>query len=97
MSGNFVMVYIVVMIISSVVAGLIAQGKMRSYYGFLLLGLIFGPLAILVAVLVGPGQAAAPEGMHAVKCPRCNAEQNVPTSGNQEFECWQCRLVSSCR
>lgn len=89
-----ILVYLGVAIISAVVAGLIAQQKQRSYYGFLLLGLIFGPLAVLAAVLVGPGKAEAPSGMRAVKCPRCNAEQNVGT-GHGEFECWQCNLVTA--
>ncbi len=95
MLGTYVTLYVVIILICAVAAGLIAQEKRRSYYGFLLLGIIFGPLAVLVAVLIGPGKVAVPVGMRAVQCPRCNAEQNIPEGGAREFECWQCKLVTA--
>lgn len=33
----------------------------------------------------------APAGLRAVRCPRCNAEQNVPVNAGSA-ECWQCHL-----
>lgn len=80
--------------ICGIVAGLIASHKDRSQGGFFLLGFFFGPIGILAAVLVAPGRPAAPRGTRAVTCPRCNAQQNV-ASTQPDYECWQCKLVSS--
>ncbi|MDV8008633.1 hypothetical protein [Rhodococcus sp. IEGM 1318] len=76
-----------------VIAAVIASWKDRSQGGFFVLGFLFGPIGILVAVLAASGTPPAPKGTRAVVCPRCNAQQNVPTSQFQ-YECWQCKLVS---
>ena len=79
-----------VSVVCIVAAGIIALRKNRSENLFALLGLIFGPLGVLAAVLVSPG---VPKGMQAVSCPRCNAKQNIP-AGQTTFECCQCKDVA---
>ena len=79
-----------VSIICILAAGIIAKRKNRSENLFAMLGLIFGPLGVLAAVLVSPG---VPKGMQAVTCPRCNAKQNIP-AGQTTFECCQCKQVT---
>jgi len=79
-----------VSVICIVAAGIIALRKNRSENLFAVLGLIFGPLGVLAAVLVSPG---VPKGMQAVSCPRCNAKQNIP-AGQTTFECCQCKHVA---
>ncbi|MFF1555301.1 hypothetical protein ACFVX3_30205 [Rhodococcus erythropolis] len=83
----------VVGLICAMIAGAIASRKDRSQGGFFTLGLFFGPIAILAAVLVAPGRPTAPYGMRAEACPRCNAQQNV-TTVQSDYECWQCKLIS---
>jgi hypothetical protein len=74
----------------------------------LVLGLAFGVTSVLVmlrinrraqqslryrsAVLAKPGPP--PIGMRAVRCPRCDAQGNIPAD-KTGFECWQCHLFVS--
>ncbi|MFC9999987.1 hypothetical protein [Nocardia sp. NPDC127526] len=71
----------------------IAGRKHRSTLAFFIIGFLLGPLGMLVAVLVAPGESAS-EGMRAVICRRCNARQNIEISETQ-YECWQCKLSNS--
>jgi DNA-directed RNA polymerase subunit RPC12/RpoP len=59
-----------------------------AFWGFFL-----GIFGIIVVVFQSPELPAAPEGMAAVKCPRCNAVQNV-SHGQIEYECWQCHQTN---
>jgi hypothetical protein len=43
-----------------------------------------------MVIFAKPGLPQAPPGMRAVKCPRCNAIQNVPEK-QRTYECWQCK------
>ena len=53
-------------------------------------GLFLGIIGIIVVVLWKPGLPAPPQGMRAVRCPRCNTVQNIPEA-QPEYECWQCQ------
>jgi hypothetical protein len=59
-----------------------------AFWGFFL-----GVFGIVIVLFQNPKLPAAPEGMAAVKCPRCNAVQNV-AHGQSEYECWQCHQVN---
>lgn len=63
-------------------------------------------VGLLIAAVLGTGAGIAvmvfliwalwpkaPNGMKAVKCPRCNATQNIAKT-NQTFECWRCNQKS---
>lgn len=78
--------------ICGIVCAVIANSKGRSALGWFLVGLLIGFFGvILVAVL--PSEEKAPPGLRAVKCPRCNAAQNVPNCS--QYECWQCKTEIS--
>ncbi len=85
-----VLAYLLVAIVCAVVAGNVASRKNRDAPGFALVGLLFGPIGVLVAAVVGPGEPPAPQGFVAVTCPRCNTKQNV-TKDDPTFECYQCK------
>jgi hypothetical protein len=77
----------------AVAAAAIARTKNRDALGwFLITGLL--PIVGLIIVAVLPSlPPMAPAGLRPVRCPRCNAVQNIPSS-DAMFECWQCKLVS---
>lgn len=85
-----VIAYILVAAACGAAAGSLAGKKNRDVPGFALVGFLFGPIGVLVAAVVGPGEPPAPNGFVAVTCPRCNARQNV-TKENPTFECYQCK------
>lgn len=91
---SYVGLVAVIGLFCGLIAGVIAERKQRSAAGFFVLGLILGIFGILAAAIVQPGRPSAPEGLVAVRCPRCNAEQNVPAL-HPSFECWQCHLHTS--
>ena len=80
-------------VICGCISAAIASGRDRSGVGFFFLGLFFGLIAILAAVIVSPGLPKAPAGTASVNCPRCGANQNVNTN-DASYECWQCKLIS---
>ncbi|MGW5075965.1 hypothetical protein [Rhodococcus sp. NPDC004095] len=84
---------ILIGLICGAIASSIAGKKGLSRGGFWLLGFFFSVIGVIVALLVSPGEPAAPPGMRAVTCPRCNARQNVDVAQGR-YECWQCKLVS---
>lgn len=48
----------------------------------------------VVALAMACGSAEEPRyNPLTVKCPRCNAEQNIAV-GQPTFECWQCKYVA---
>ena len=89
MTGGFITFWL----ICGVIAAVVASAKNRNALGWLVLGALFAPSVLIVAVLpkLPP---APPVGMRSVQCPRCNAVQNIPDS-QPTFECWQCKLVSN--
>jgi hypothetical protein len=80
-------------LICLIVAGAIANSKNRNALGWAFItGLL--PVVGLIIVAVLPAlPPPAPIGMRSVRCPRCNALQNIPAT-DPTFECWQCKLVS---
>jgi ribosomal protein S27E len=75
--------------ISGAVAQAIARGKNRNQNAWFAAGVLFVG-AVLVVALLPKLPDPAPDGMIAEKCPRCNAEQNVPENA-PSFTCWRCR------
>lgn len=84
-------VWALVGVVCGVIAMQIAIKRDRSAEWFLV-GLVFGPLGILAALLA-PRGFKTPDGRQAVTCPRCSTQQNVLTT-DATYECWQCKLVS---
>jgi hypothetical protein len=81
------------LVICGVIAGAIGYGKNRSILGSFLLGALLGVIGIVVVAVLPKGAPKPPQGMRPVRCPRCNAVQNIP-EGDGEFECWQCKTTS---
>jgi hypothetical protein len=84
---------IVFWLICGGIAAAIGSAKNRNVLGWFVLGALFAPSVLIVAVLpkLPP---RPPQGMRSVQCPRCNAVQNIP-HGQSTFECWPCKLVSN--
>ncbi len=83
---------IVIWLICGAIAAGIGQAKNRPVGESFVLGLLLGIIGVIIVILLPRGLPKAPPGMWAMKCPRCNAVQNVPQT-QSEYECWQCKLV----
>lgn len=70
------------------IAAELAARKDRSFAAFFFVGALLGLIGIVIAAAV-TGTPAAPSGMKAVTCPRCNARQNIERN-RSTFDCWQC-------
>jgi hypothetical protein len=70
----------------------LAWKKNRSGLEGFCWGFCLGVIGLVVVALLPAGEPRAPVGMQAFACPRCNANQNIPSSV-PTFECWQCKLV----
>jgi hypothetical protein len=86
-------IWLVVGSIVGVIGGFITQSKNRGFLPGFALGFLPCFIGLIIAVVLAPlpAAAAAPSGMRAVRCPRCNADQNVPVNV-VSAECWQCHL-----
>ena len=84
---------VVIWLICGVIASAIGSAKNRSTLGWFLLGALFAPSVLIVAVLpkLPP---KPPPGMRSDQCLRCNAVQNIPHA-QTTFECWQCKAASN--
>jgi hypothetical protein len=82
--------WLVSCVVCALVCAGIASSKNRSTIGFFFAGLILGVIG-LVLCLTAPQDA--PKGMRVFKCPRCNAQTNIPAN-SETVECWQCHLTS---
>jgi DNA-directed RNA polymerase subunit RPC12/RpoP len=91
---------VVYLIISAIVAAVIAEKRGRSPLGFFFATLLFlGPLGVGVALLATRGELDEPppappkrkvaEGRQRFVCPRCGAESDIPNS-NTSYDCWRC-------
>jgi uncharacterized oligopeptide transporter (OPT) family protein len=66
--------FIVFWLVCGVVAAVIGSAKNRNAFGWFVLGALFAPSVLIVAVLPKL-PSRPPEGMRSVQCPRCNAVQ----------------------
>jgi hypothetical protein len=85
---------IVVSLICGVVAAVIGHRKNLSVGQSFALGALLGIIGIRSVVSEKPGLPKAPSGMRAVKCPRCNAVQNIGET-QADYECSQCKTVNA--
>ena len=83
---------IMLWIICAITAGMISDRKHNGFGTGLLIGGLLNIFGVIIVMCLKPGVPKAPAGLVAVKCPRCNTVQNVPT-GQPQFECWQCHLL----
>jgi hypothetical protein len=74
------------------IGGIITANRNRGVLPGFLLGFFLNVLGLVIAVVLAPipGRPLVPAGMTAVRCQRCNADQNIPT-GAPSAECWQCK------
>lgn len=84
------LVMLIIGLLSTLGCMAIARQKNRHPGIAFVMGLMFGPIALIIYALM---PRDAPPGMRRVICPRCDTRQNVP-DGEQTYECWQCKLVS---
>ena len=80
------------MLICGVIAAVIGQRKNFHPFPCFLLGAITGVIGIAIIAVQSRQLPKAPPGLIAVKCPRCNAVQNVPDAPT--FQCWQCKQTN---
>jgi len=95
-----IFVVLFVWLVCAVVAGVIAQDRNRSGWGFGLCTFFFlGPLGVGVALLATRGELDQPppssqkrrvaEGRQRFTCPRCGAESDIPNA-DTSYDCWRC-------
>lgn len=87
---------VVVLVICGAVAAVIARSKNTPVLQAIFVGTLLGPIGVFFVAMSKRGRPAAPPGMRSVKCPRCNAVQNVYDS-QQGFQCWQCQQTTNLR
>ncbi len=86
---------IVSAIVCAGLAGPMARNRGLDPTTWTIVCFLFGWIALIVLWIIPP-RPAAPKGMVAATCPRCNAVQNVPQS-DLFYECWQCHLSAPVR
>lgn len=83
---------IIVWLICAGVGAAITSSKNRGAGEGLVIGGLLGILGVIITLCLSKQLPAAPPGMLAVQCPRCNAVQNVP-EGQPQYQCWQCHSL----
>lgn len=91
MNDPFTFIFFV-LIFGAITAAIAQKRNLGSTGGWFLFGALLFIVALPMAIFSKPGLPQAPPGMRAVKCPRCNAVQNIPDT-QPEYECWQCKAV----
>lgn len=81
-----------VLVFGTITAVIAQKRNLGNPFGWFLFGAMLFIVALPVAIFSKPGLPKAPPGMRAVKCPRCNAVQNIPET-QPEYECWQCKAA----
>lgn len=81
------------LIFGAVTAAIAQKRNLGSPVGWFLFGALLFIVALPMAIFSKPGLPPAPPGMRAVKCPRCNAVQNIPQT-QPEYVCWQCKAAN---
>ncbi|WP_152531199.1 hypothetical protein [Mycobacterium sp. UM_CSW] len=82
-----------VLIFGAITAAIAQRRHLGSPVGWFVFGALLFIVALPMAIFSKPGLPQAPPGMRAVKCPRCNAVQNIPAT-QPEYECWQCKAAN---
>lgn len=89
--GGFYMEFIVILLVCAAIGAAITHAKNRGALVGFFLGVILGIIGVVIALVLPKKAPPAPLGMRAIRCPRCNADQNIPV-GATSWECWQCKL-----
>jgi hypothetical protein len=85
--------FIIYWIIWAILAVVIGRKKNIDPVTYWVFGLLLGLIGVVILLCMKTRLPKAPEGMFAVKCPRCNTVQNIMV-GAADFECFQCRTVA---
>jgi phage FluMu protein Com len=86
--------FLTVWLICGGVAAVIGQKKNFNVAHSFALGAVLGVIGVFIVAVQRANLPKPPPGMRALRCPRCNAVQNIP-EGQPTFECWQCKQASS--
>lgn len=85
---------IVFCLLCGIVAAVIGHLKNLSVAQSFALGAFLGPYGVVSVVREKRGLPKAPSGMRSLKCPRCNAVQNIGET-QAHYECSQCKTVNA--
>lgn len=91
---TLIVIAIVLSVICGVVAAVIGHRKNLSVGEWFAKGAAFGIWGIAAVVSQKPGLPKVPSGMRPVKCPRCNAVQNIGET-QADYACSQCKTVNA--
>jgi hypothetical protein len=91
---NFVGLIVIGLICGTITAAIAQKRNLGDRGGWFLFGALLFIVALPMVIFSKPGLPQAPPGMRAVKCPRCNAVQNVGEA-QTTYECWQCKTVNT--
>jgi hypothetical protein len=94
MFGGDPILVILVLLISAAICGafgefIAVQRKLNAGTGFIF-GFFLGPIGLIIVALLRRPSPPPPPGMRAIRCPRCNTDQNVSETA-ASCECWQCK------
>lgn len=84
--------WIVVWLICGAIAAVISERKNLGAGSGFALGAFLGVIDVIIGICQKPRLPPAPIGMRAVKCTRCNADQNIHP-GQTQFECCRCKTL----
>ena len=90
---SFVFIFVFWGLLWGAVCVIIGQKKNLSAGGSFAWGFFLGLIGVIIVAAKAPELPSAPDGLRAIKCPRCNMVQNVPYNA-PTFDCWQCHLVT---
>ena len=85
---------IVFCLLCGIVAAVIGHRKNLSVGQSFALGAFLGPYGVASVVSEKRGLPKTPSGIRTVKCPRCNAVQNIGET-QADYECSQCKTVNA--
>jgi hypothetical protein len=85
----FFALLVIYSLVCGVLSALLADAKNLRPVKAFFLGAFLGVVGLAIVAVTRRGLPKAPEGMRAVKCPRCNAVQNVAETA-ADWQCWQC-------
>lgn len=68
----------------------LSQQKGRGPGEGFLLGVVLGPLGLVIEIWQAPKPPKPPTGRRVATCPVCNATQNIKLEAAR-YECWRCK------